>query len=129
MTGAKVYEGQKLPVFLLARGNEIVIGDGRPLTLRTAGPEHHPSGKVYPRTIDLHWQGNEGTVTAALRNAQVIEATSILRQLPAWKRDLARLFVNPYYFRFRADLELTIDLNGGHSIERGPVIYELMILH
>jgi hypothetical protein len=49
--------------------------------------------------------------------------------LPAWKRALARLFVNPYYFRFNADLELRANLGGESVTERGRALYELMILH
>jgi predicted secreted hydrolase len=129
MTAAKAYAGQKLPVLMLARGNEIVIDDGRPLVLSTAEPYRHSSGKVYPRLITLHWQGAQGAVAVTLRNTRVIEATSLLLQLPPWKRVLARLLVNPYYFRFHGEMELTVDLNGVHAVERGPVIYELMILH
>jgi predicted secreted hydrolase len=129
MTATKAYSGQKLPVLMLARGDEILVDDGRPLTLHTAEPEHHSSGKVYPRRLDLHWQGAAGSLAATLRNPRVIEATSLLLQLPTWKRLLARLLVNPYYFRFHGDMELTVDLNGEHATERGPVIYEFMILH
>ena len=68
-------------------------------------------------------------VHLAIRNAQIIEATSLLTYLPTWKRLLARLFVNPYYFRFAADLDLTLDIAGVSAKKHGPVIYELMILH
>lgn len=32
-----------------------------------------------------------------------MEVVSMLTTLPPWKQRLARLFTNPYYFRFEAD--------------------------
>jgi len=39
-----------------------------------------------------------------------------------------RLFSNPYYFRFKADLELSIDMKDHQARERGPLLFEIMIL-
>jgi hypothetical protein len=77
----------------------------------------HPSGKSYPLGLDFRWEGEAGTIQLGLRRPELIEATSVLITLPAWKRALARLFVNRYYFRFNADLELTANLGGEAVIE------------
>jgi hypothetical protein len=58
----------------------------------------------------------------------VIEATSLLTQLPAWQRGMARLVTNPYYFRFNASLELEINLKHFEAHEKGSALYELMLL-
>lgn len=67
------------------------------------------------------------SVRVALRNPQVIEAVSLL-WLPRWQQRLMRLFVNPYYYRFRADMEMAMRRDGQEETFSGPVIYELMIL-
>ncbi|MBI3738322.1 MAG: hypothetical protein HY258_04685 [Chloroflexi bacterium] len=63
-----------------------------------------------------------------LRQPKIIEATSLLLLLPKWQQQIARLFGNPYYFRFNAQLELDINLKNIRSKERGPALYEIMIL-
>jgi len=63
-----------------------------------------------------------------LRQPQIIEATSLLLALPPWQRPLARLFANPYYFRFNADLSLEIELDGLRDVVSGPALYEIMML-
>jgi len=128
MVSNRTYGRRRLPVFMLAKGDKILIGDGSPLTLQTAEPQHHPSGHAYPRRLDFHWQAAAGTVHLALREPQTIEATSLLGTLPKWKQWLVRLFANPYYFRFKANLELTISLVNEKGSEHGPALYELMIL-
>jgi predicted secreted hydrolase len=124
----KKYGSQKLPVFMLAQGNRILIGDGRPLTLQLADWQTHSCGRQYPRRLDFHWRGEEGTVHLALRRPQQIEATRLLTALPRWKQRLLGWLVNPYYFRFNAELELRIDLDDVQAVERGSALYEMMLL-
>lgn len=128
MVSNRAYGGVKLPVFMLAKGGRILTGDGRPLTLETGDVARHPGGRSYPQQLDWRWHMDEGSVHIALREPQVIEATSLLDLLPAWKRVLARLVANPYYFRFNARLELAVDLAGVRETMRGPALYELMLL-
>jgi predicted secreted hydrolase len=129
MIATPAYARQALPIFLLAKGDRILAEDARPLTLQTGDEQTHPSGKTYAGRLDFDWQGSAGQVHLALRQPRLIEAISMLTYLPRWQQALARLFTNPYYFRFEADLELKIDLAGEHIVEHGPVLYELMILH
>lgn len=125
---AKAYGSQKLPIFLLAKGDRILTDARRPMTLQTADDQPHPGGKPYPRRLDVHWKDERGAVHLAIREPRIIEASSLLMVLPAWQRFLARLFVNPYYFRFVADAELTVDFAGEHFQKRGQALYDLMIL-
>lgn len=129
MVGTEAYAGQKVPNFMLAKGDRILTGDGHPLTLQTAEFQEHPSGKRYPRKADFHWQAEAGTVHLTLRAPKIIEAISMLYFLPAWKKWLARRFVNPYYFRFNADLDLTVDFAGIRDTQHGTALFELMFLH
>ncbi len=128
MTTAKAYGSQKMPVFLLAQGDRILIGDGAPLTMEAREMQPHPSKKAYPNMLDFHWEAEEGSVHLALRNPRLLESASLLTDFPAWKRWLLRLFANPYYFRFNADLELRVDLPEVQAVESGSALYELMFL-
>ncbi len=131
MNAVPAYGRQKVPVFLLARDDQILIGDGGPLTLTTADVVSHPAGREYPHQLDFHWQpadASRGRVHLALREPALIEAVSLLTAFPRWQQRLLRLFANPYYFRFNAALELQIDLPGLQMVEQGRALYEIMLL-
>ncbi len=131
MHAAAAYGHQKMPVFMLARDDQILIGDGGPLTLTTADVVLHPSGRTYPRQLDFHWRpadASQGHIHLALRQPDLIEAVSLLTAFPRWQRTLLRLFANPYYFRFNAALELRLDLPGRQAVEHGRALYEIMLL-
>ncbi|KAF0111766.1 MAG: hypothetical protein FD147_568 [Chloroflexi bacterium] len=129
VVAADSYNNQVFPVFLLAKGSRVLTDDGRFLTLQKGEEQTHISRKTFPGRLDFYWQRDIETIHLAIRKPRIIESTSMLTGLPGWKRSLARLFTNPYYFRFEADLELSVSISGECSIEHGPVIYELMILH
>ncbi|MCI0396641.1 MAG: hypothetical protein L0332_00405 [Chloroflexi bacterium] len=128
-TATKDFDHQKIAFLMVAKGDQLVVSSGQPLNVQADEEQSHPSGKRYPRRLDFHWQGEAGTIHLGLRRPELIEAESVLITLPAWKRALARLFVNPYYFRFNADLELMANLAGEAVTEHGRALYELMILH
>ncbi len=125
-TGA--YGGVRLPVFMLAKGEKILTGDGAPLTLAKRNWVKHPGGRKYPTELDFVWKKGDDYVRIALRKPEVVEATTLLNMFPLWKQKLFRLFANPYYFRFRADMDLQIDFGEIHTQEHGEALYELMLL-
>jgi hypothetical protein len=131
MNAVPAYGRQKVPVFMLARDDQILIGDGGPLTLATADVVSHPSGRTYPRQLDFRWQPADsslGRVHLALCKPELIEAVSLLTTFPRWQQRLLRLFANPFYFRFNAALELQIDLPRLQAVEQGRALYEIMLL-
>ena len=128
MVSTRAYGRNKIPVFMLAKGDRLLTGDGAPLTLETGDFQVHSSGRDYPNQLDFHWQASQGTVHITLHQPQIIEATSLLGFLPRWQQKLVRLIRNPYYFRFQAEMELTIDLDYVQASERGHALYELMLL-
>lgn len=128
-TAAKAYGYQKIPVLMLAKGERILISNGDPLRLQTEDYVSHTSGRRYPRSLDFYWQSGEETLHIKLRQPQILEAISLLYSLPEWQQKLARLLVNPYYFRFRAQMELSVHLAGLEAKEVGEAVYELMMLH
>jgi hypothetical protein len=118
----------KLPVFLLAQGERILTGDGRPLSLETTDFVTHLDGRQYPRQLTWTWQQGQESVCLRLSDPRLIEATSLLTFLTPWKRRLARLLANPYYFRFNSPLELEVHLAGVDATATGTALYELMLL-
>lgn len=125
---AKAYGYLHMPVFMLAKGDQILTGDSRSLTMTTSNFIQHVGGRAYPREVDFHWQDGKDQIELSLRQPKLIEGTSLLITFPAWKRALIHLFANPYYFRFNADMELSIHLGGLHDTEQGPALFEIMIL-
>ncbi len=128
MTSTPAYGSQKLPVFMLARHDKILTGDGAPLTMEAREFEKHPGGRQYPHKVDFCWKTDAGEVKIALRHPQVIEASSLLGFLPPWQQRLVRLVANPFYFRFNADMKLHVDLAGEKCSEKGTALFEIMLL-
>lgn len=126
--GAQEYGYTRMPVFMLAKGDQVLTGDGSKLTMKTAGFVAHPGGRAWPREVDFYWRDGSDTIHISLRQPQLIEAVSLLASFPAWKRALLRLFANPYYFRFNAEMVLSLHLGSQHATERGPALFEIMIL-
>ena len=122
------YGSQKMPVFMLARGNEILTGDGNPLKLEKRDFIKHAGGREYPTKLDFYWGVDNKHVHIALRQPKIIEADSLLDMFPPWKRKILRLFANPFYFRFNAKMDLRIDFGDTQAHGRGSVLYELMML-
>ncbi len=129
MTAARQFGYQKLPVFMLAKGSEILIGDGRPLKLETMDITRHAGGREYPRAVRFDWRNEQGAVTIHLGGLREIEATSLLGALPRWKQRLARwVGANPFYFRFNASMQLKIDFAAIKAKQQGDALYEIMML-
>lgn len=122
------YGSTRIPVFLLAKGEQVLADDARCLTMEARGLVRHAGGRAYPQEVDFTWARGREKVRLALREQSLIEAVSLLMALPRWQRPLARLAANPYYFRFNTALDLQIELDGLRDHVRGPALYELMML-
>jgi hypothetical protein len=117
----------KLPVFYLAKGDEIITDEGLPLSLVTGDYVQGPGGKSYPRKLDFHWNTEDGDILLAIRNPELIERIDVIEDLPRWQQAVIHLFANPTYFDFNAELELTIDYKGIKESEKGKALYEIMM--
>jgi predicted secreted hydrolase len=124
----KKYGSVRLPVFLLAKDERVLAEDARFLSMQTRDFIRHPGGRDYPREVDFTWQHDQDVIKLELRNPNLIEGISLLGGLPAAQRRLARLFANPYYFRFNTELNLEINLGSLHDSVRGTALYEIMML-
>ncbi|MCX5974367.1 MAG: hypothetical protein NTU59_06830 [Coprothermobacterota bacterium] len=130
ITTLHILGGIKLPVFYLAKGDKILVGDGLPLSLITDEfVKDEASGRSYPTKLDFDWHREKyGSVHLTIRNPQIIGTLDLLDSVPRWERPLIRLFSNPHYFDFDADIILTVDLQQEQSQVNGRTIYELMLL-
>jgi predicted secreted hydrolase len=124
----KKYGSTRMPVFLLAKGEKVLVDDARYLTMQARDFVHHPGGRDYPCEVDFTWTCDKDQVRLELRKQKLIEGVSLLLALPPAQRPIARLFANPYYFRFNTEMDLKIDLGDLHDSIRGPALYEIMML-
>lgn len=116
---ANVLGSAPISAFLVAHNRSIVLGkygQGIPLTLRETDPAVGPGGRSYSKKLDFEWSGPQGHVHLALRNPNFIE----------WFPVGAN---NAWYYRWKADVDLTLDLDGSHVAERGIAVYERLLLH
>lgn len=119
----------KLPVFFLAKGEEILTGDGLPMTLKVSDFVEGPGGRHYPEKLDLNWHAEEGTIEIKIRNPKLIESLDMLEDIKWFIKPLVHVVMNPYYYDFDAEMEIEIDFKGIKSSESGRVIYEQMLFH
>jgi predicted secreted hydrolase len=124
----KRYGSTRIPVFLLAKREQVLVEDSRYLTFQARDFVHHPGGREVPREVEFLWSRGADRIRLRLGNQRMIEGISLLFALPRPKRALARLFANPFYFRFNTDLDLDIDLGSLHESIRGSALYEIMML-
>ncbi|RPJ50555.1 MAG: hypothetical protein EHM21_04745 [Chloroflexi bacterium] len=121
MTATQPYGAQKIPVFMLAKGNQVLSGDGGPLRLEELDFIADPSGRSYPEGLKLEWENESLRVRIKLCEPKLIDSFSLLDLLPAWQRVVGKIVANPYYFRFKADLDLQVDPKpgpGDHQAEK-----------
>jgi predicted secreted hydrolase len=123
---AKAIGRKTKTIFLLAKGDTILTGDGEPLHMQPGAMQKTPAGMEYPDKVDIDWQSDAGTVHLVVSDPKIIEADDLLADEPSWLRYLAKLFTHPYYLRFNASLDLSVDLGEVHAKAQGLTLFELM---
>lgn len=117
----------KLPVFFLAKGEEMVTDDGFPLSLVAQdfveGPREHP----YPKKLDLHWHTPEGDIVVSIREPSLIESLDVIDDMPRWQQAIIHLVANPTYYDFNADVTFDIDYKGIKERVEGKGLFEMMM--
>src|SRR5690242_8430852 len=105
---------------------QTVSARGNRVKFTTAITAYHI--RLYPRHLDLSWDKEQESIRVSVGEPHCSQAIRLVASLPVWKRKLARLFVNPYYFRFASQIDLPVDLGGEGARVSGPAIWELMML-
>lgn len=121
------YGSREIPVFILGKGQELLVGESA-LKLEISDIVRHPGGREYPEKLSLKWESGGESVEAVITGPKIIEARSMLDLVPPVKRKIARLFANPYYFRFEGDIELVINMDKVKDNVKGKSLYEIMYL-
>ena len=114
------------PIFLLAKGDQILTGQGEAFQMVPSEMRKTPAGMEYPTKIDASWQTEAGHAGMSVTNPKIIEADDLLASIPSWVRWLVKWFSNPYYLRFNADISLSFDINGVKGEAQGKTLFELM---
>jgi hypothetical protein len=114
------------PIFLLAKDDVILTGQGEPLRMTPKDIRKTPAGMAYPAELDANWQTAAGNVHLSVTDPKVIEATDFLASVPSWLRFFVKWFTQPYYLRFNATLALSVEMGDIHAEARGLTLFELM---
>ncbi len=125
---ARRYGFTRMPVFLLAKGEKVLAEDPRYFSMQARDLVKHSGGREYPREVDFTYARGDERVHLALREHVMIEGVSLLLAMPPVVRTVARLFTNPYYFRFNSTLNLDIQLKDLQDKVTGPALFEIMML-
>ena len=136
MTASARFGSQKIPVFMLAKGDRVLTGVDGTLDLQELDFIAHPGGRSYPEGLNLEWKNGPCQVNLKLRDPALIESFSLLDSLPGWQQLVGKIIANPYYFRFKANLDVQIDLcvrssKGDENIHtriEGQALYEFILL-
>ncbi|MCK5200549.1 MAG: hypothetical protein KAR21_19475 [Spirochaetales bacterium] len=122
------YGSIRVPVFYLAKGNEILSSREFDFTFTPSKWLRHSGGRDYPEEITMNVVQKDMQTKINITDPVFIEARDLLENQPWLVKNLSSLFINPYYFRFNADFHLRIE-NSTHTVEKsGNGIFEMMLL-
>ena len=122
------YGSIRVPVFYLAKGNEILSSREFDFTFTPSKWLRHSGGRDYPEGITVNVVQKDMQTKINITDPVFIEARDLLENQPWLVKNLSSLFINPYYFRFNADFHLRIE-NSTHTVEKsGNGIFEMMLL-
>jgi len=128
MLTSPAYGEMRIPVFFLARGEEVLFGDEFEMTIETSGWVMHEGGREYPEDLVVTVREGPNTAQIALSQPVLIHAGSLVKSLPRFTRFIAEFFARPYYFRFGSQVVLTLDIEGEYIEEQGTGLFEMMLL-
>ena len=122
------YGSSNVPVYYIAKGNDILSSSDFELTFAPSSWERHGGGRDYPEKIVMDVVQNEMQTVIQITDPVFIEVKNLLEDLPWLVKNTTRLFTNPYYFRFNADFHLKISDSTGTTVKTGKGIFEMMML-
>jgi len=127
LTSSK-YGKTKAPVFYLAKGGKILSSDSFKMKSTPSQWTTHSGGREYPEKMVIEIQQKKGKLVLTLSKSRIIEARSLIDNMPSFVQFFIRLFSNPYYFRFNTDMSIAGSINGQKLNESGSAIFEMMHL-
>lgn len=115
-----------LPMFYLAKGDQLLTDDLLPLRLQTIGDVSGPRGHTYPTELLWTWESEADSATLRVTDPQLIAALD-LRPGKGVRRPLRYAIQHPMCYAFTADLELQVDFGDVQATARGATIFEKMM--
>ena len=116
-----------LTTLLVAKGDQVLTGDGLPLRLETSGDVPGPGGQHYPTDLKWSWHTDDGTVRMHITNPELIEALDMKADGHSWRHPVSHLLDHPMYYDFNADIALEVDLKGVSAQVTGRTLFEKMM--
>ncbi|NOY09327.1 MAG: carotenoid 1,2-hydratase [Spirochaetes bacterium] len=122
------YGSRLIPVFYLAKKDKIISDYTFKMIFKPSKWKRHLSGRDYPENIAINISQENGTIKLELFNPRIIEARSLIDNLPGLLQFFIKLFTNPYYFRFNSKVNLQLRIGGISVQKQGSGIFEMMLL-
>jgi len=126
----KKYGNVKLPIFMLAKNNKILLDNESKMVLNRKGIVIHPtSGKNVENKLQFLYKDGTNRVTVELERKRDILVFDLLKRIPSWKGAVAKVLnIRPWYHRIHGSVTLDMDLGGKKERYESESVYELMFL-
>jgi len=130
--GSKRWGAAHLPLFMLAKDEAIIVREASdysvlPSEMVEDGAKH---GRAYPRRLLVSQSGEGVKATFSFSDPRITERDDMLSSAaPKFLVPLLRPLMNPWYYRFEASLDASIELAGAGAEDRihGAGLYEMML--
>ncbi len=122
------YGSENIPVFYLAENDKIISSQNSSFTLSSSNRIRHRGGRDYPEQINIRVKDKDFSAGIIISNPVFIDERYLLKDAPLPVRIAGRLFVNPWYFRFKSDYRLCVKDSHENRCVAGDGIFEIMLL-
>jgi hypothetical protein len=117
------YGYQQLPVFYVAKGNQILINEMTHLRVQGSGNNTSPAGHNYPEQLTFTWQHGTNKVRILLSNPTLISSGSSTTVTNS------TTIGSPEYLRLAGNGELNVNLGRTNETFTLPAIWEVNYGH
>ena len=135
MLASSKFDNEKIPVFYLSKGNEVLAPSHfETMDVTTSKWVRHSGGRDYPEELVIDVVQKNMQIKLKISDPVILEETYFLEdeafqnKMPWYVRSIARIFAKPAYFRFNAKFDLDITGDTGTIKKSGTGIYELMLI-
>jgi len=117
-----------IQVFMLAKNDEILLSTGEYELKQFDFQYDEKANNNYPQKLELNLNSNQGQVS--LNVESIIDSDYMLSEFNPILRILAKnlLKLNPGYFRFNSNFDVSVNIGENKIIETGKTLHEMVIL-
>ena len=121
------YNYQHLPVFYLAKGNNLLVGATSNMTWKASDNQtwtgSPATNRTYPGVLELRYKNGTDTVNLTITKPKVLLAANDIFVTNS------TTIGSPQYMRFGGTGHLTVNMNGKNDTASGPMTYEENFAH